>query len=326
LRHSEPLVSIGMPVRDGEQFIRQALDSILAQTYTHLEVIVSDNASTDKTGAICRDYAARDQRIRYYRNEVNIGAIANFCRVYELSSGEYFMWAAADDVRPKTAVEDCLKALLGNKNAVMAHGPVLIKMNGREDLIERTNEVCLSDLSARKRISAFTKGIKHNGILYGLHKQDALAKCTLRDTYGHDYLLCLQMCLLGPFEYVRRPMIVYSERGLVPSDNPMYAEAPITLINLLIRGGPKKKCWVVLTLGCYYLLKIRGLTFCERVGGVAAHSYSFSVLYRSRLVKEIMFRLFSPAAWLSKICWSLASRWEFSWSLGQKLKAILLRN
>jgi glycosyltransferase involved in cell wall biosynthesis len=325
LRHNEPLVSIGVPVYNGEQFIREALDSILAQTYTHLEVIVSDNASTDNTGAICRDYAARDPRICYYRNPTNINVNVNFCRVFELSSGEYFMWAAADDVKPKTAVEDCLRALLGNKNAVMAHGPVLIKVDGRENFIERTNEVCLSDFSAWKRISAFTKGIKHNGILYGLYKRDALAKCTFRDTYGDDYLLCLQMCLLGPLEYVRTPMIVYSERSPVPCDNPMYPEAPITLIKLLIRGGPKK-CWAVLILGCYYLLKIQGLAFCERVGGVAAHLYSFSVLYRSRLVKEIVFRLFAPIAWLSRICWSLASQWEFSWSLGQKLKAILLRN
>jgi GT2 family glycosyltransferase len=321
----KPLISIGMPVYNGEASICQALDSLLTQSYPHVEVLISDNASDDNTGAICREYAARDQRVRYYRNGVNLGATQNFWKVYQLSAGDYFMWAAADDVRPKTAVEDCLAALLRNRTAVMAHGPVLIKANGREELIERTNEVCLSHLKTRQRITAFTKGIKHNGIIYGLHRRDALGKCVFGNTYGQDYLLCLQMCLLGPVEYVRNPIIVYSQRTTVPSDNPMYTETPLTLINLLVRGGPKKKCWVVLILGCYYLLTIRGVPFSERLGGLAAHLCSFTVLYRSRLGKEIVFRLFAPVSWLSKRFWSLASRWEFSWSLGQKLKAVFLR-
>src|SRR5262245_26772350 len=227
----QPLVSVGIPVYNGEQFIREALDSILAQTYSNLEIIISDNASTDGTAAICQQYAARDQRFRYYRNAMNINVNANFRRVFELSSGDYFMWAAADDVRPKTAVEDCLIALLRNKDALMAHGPVLVKVDGTENLIERSNAVCLSDLSAFRRISAFTKGIKHNGILYGLCRRDALAKCTFRDTLGDDYLLCLQMCLLGRMEYVRTPMIIVYQRqlGSVDNPNPMYHTEPITL-------------------------------------------------------------------------------------------------
>jgi hypothetical protein len=167
--------------------------------------------------------------------------------------------------------------------------------------------------------------MKHNGIAYGLHRRDALGKCVFGNTYGQDYLLCLQMCLLGPLEYVRTPMIVYSERKTVPSNNPMYVETPITLFDLLRIGSMRRKCLVVLILGCYYFLTIPGVAFSQRVGAVAAHVSSFSALYRSRLGKEIVFQVFAPIAWLSKICWSLASRWEFSWSLGQKLKAILIK-
>lgn len=93
-----PQVSIGMPVYNGEKFIREALDSLLAQTFTDFELIISDNASTDGTEAICREYAARDPRIRYVRQSENRGAIANFQFVLDEAVGEYFMWAAADDV------------------------------------------------------------------------------------------------------------------------------------------------------------------------------------------------------------------------------------
>jgi len=93
-----PQVSIGMPVYNGEPFIREALDSLLAQTFTDFELIISDNASTDGTEAICREYAVKDDRIRYVRQAENRGALANFQFVLDEAVGEYFMWAAADDV------------------------------------------------------------------------------------------------------------------------------------------------------------------------------------------------------------------------------------
>ena len=93
-----PRVSIGMPVFNGDKFIREALDSLLAQTFTDFELIISDNASTDRTEAICREYAERDKRIRYVRQAENLGPAANFRFVLDEAVGEYFMWAAADDL------------------------------------------------------------------------------------------------------------------------------------------------------------------------------------------------------------------------------------
>jgi glycosyltransferase involved in cell wall biosynthesis len=93
LGRDKPRLSIGMPVFNGEKYLKEALDSILAQTYSDFELLISDNASTDRTEQICREYAAKDRRIRYYRNEKNIGAPKNFNRVFELSSGKYFRWA-----------------------------------------------------------------------------------------------------------------------------------------------------------------------------------------------------------------------------------------
>ena len=92
-----PRISIGMPVYNGEQFLAGALDSVLTQDFEDFELIISDNASEDGTQKICLDYAARDRRIRYYRNEMNIGGSRNHSRVFELSAAEYFKWAHYDD-------------------------------------------------------------------------------------------------------------------------------------------------------------------------------------------------------------------------------------
>ena len=94
---SHPILSVGMPVYNGELFLREALDSLLAQSFSNFELIISDNASSDVTEAICLDYQKIDKRIRYIRQAENIGALANFQVVLNESSGQYFMWAACDD-------------------------------------------------------------------------------------------------------------------------------------------------------------------------------------------------------------------------------------
>lgn len=115
------MLSIGMPVYNGERFIRDALDSLLNQTYAEFELIISDNASTDATESICREYAERDVRIKYSRGAVNQGAAWNFNRVVELASGTYFKWAAADDVHEPEHLARCVAALAADPDAVAAY-------------------------------------------------------------------------------------------------------------------------------------------------------------------------------------------------------------
>lgn len=101
-------ISIGMPVFNGGKFISEAIESLLNQSYRDFELIISDNASTDNTEIICRNYALKDSRIRYIRQETNLGAVANFKFVFELSNAKYFMWAAADDVWDLQWIESLL--------------------------------------------------------------------------------------------------------------------------------------------------------------------------------------------------------------------------
>jgi glycosyltransferase involved in cell wall biosynthesis len=115
-----PKVSIGMPVFNGEPFIREALDSLLAQTFTDFELIISDNGSTDGTEKICREYAASDPRIRYVRQPENRGAVFNFQYVLTEARGEYFMWAAHDDIWDSRWVEVLLP--VSAENQCLAYG------------------------------------------------------------------------------------------------------------------------------------------------------------------------------------------------------------
>ena len=113
-RPTKPSVSIGLPVYNGEPFVERAINAVLAQTYSDFELVISDNGSTDRTEEICREFAGRDARVKYVRAERNQGAIWNFNRVFELSQGEYFKWAAADDVFLPTFLEKCAQVLDDN--------------------------------------------------------------------------------------------------------------------------------------------------------------------------------------------------------------------
>lgn len=111
MAEKKPRVSIGLPLYNAERFLEQALNAILAQTYTDFELVICDNASTDRTQEICQRYAANDPRIKYFRNPVNIGVSRNFNRVFELSQGEYFKWCAHDDLPRPELVERCVAVL-----------------------------------------------------------------------------------------------------------------------------------------------------------------------------------------------------------------------
>ncbi|MBK8047655.1 MAG: glycosyltransferase [Anaerolineales bacterium] len=123
---AEPRVSIGLPVYNGELQLESALNSILGQTYTDFELVISDNASTDRTQEICLAFAARDPRIRYYRNDHNLGLTPNFNRAFELTKGEYFGFASHDDYRAPTFIERCLEVLDRDPTVVLCMSQIML--------------------------------------------------------------------------------------------------------------------------------------------------------------------------------------------------------
>lgn len=118
---AEPRVGIGMPVYNGEEYIRQAIESLLGQTFGDFELVIADNRSTDGTEAICREYVALDRRVRYHRNDQNLGGPGNFRRVFALCRGEYHKWSTADDWWDRTVLEKSVAVLDGRPDVVLVY-------------------------------------------------------------------------------------------------------------------------------------------------------------------------------------------------------------
>lgn len=198
-----PRVSIGLPVYNGERYLAAALDCFLAQTFTDFELIVADNASTDRVGEIAQDYAARDARIRYHRNERNIGLSGNFNRVFELARGPYFKWAPADDVCLPTYLERCVAALDADPSVVLAY-PATQFINAEDQPLDIQDPGfhLVSDAAAERLRYVLESEHWVNAVI-GLIRADALRKTRMLPAYyGGDYRLLSQLALLGKFQEI----------------------------------------------------------------------------------------------------------------------------
>jgi glycosyltransferase involved in cell wall biosynthesis len=116
---AEPLVSIGLPVRNGEQYLGEAVGSVLDQEHGDLELVISDNASDDGTEEICRHFARSDPRVRYHRQPQDIGLVANFNTVLHLARGTYFNWMGDDDRLTPTYVSQCVEVFAADATLIL---------------------------------------------------------------------------------------------------------------------------------------------------------------------------------------------------------------
>jgi len=214
-------VSIGMPVYNGAKFIHEALDSLLAQTFTDFELIISDNASTDETEAICREYAAKDSRIRYVRQSTNLGAVANFKFVLDEAVGEYFMWAAADDVWRSKCIEHLIRVFDKNNHfcCVMSDVENIYQNSKNASVISELFDIRLDMVTdnwkgVRKR---FFRNPTSNiyFCIYGLFKTGKLKKVDLNYRGMVKYLsaseipFLAQLAILGQIGSIAEPLKIY---------------------------------------------------------------------------------------------------------------------
>jgi glycosyltransferase involved in cell wall biosynthesis len=196
-----PTVSIGLPVFNGEDYLEAALKSLLAQTFTDFEIIVSDNASCDRTAEICQTYAAKDSRIRYYRNSHNIGAAENFNRAFRLSRGKYFKWAAHDDLCLPTFLERCVDVLEQEPSVVLCSSEVgRIDWAGNEQPPKRDRPRRLDSWKAPERFAAIVLQTFWSYEIFGLIRSEVLHTVNLqRSNYGTDRVILAELSLHGRF-------------------------------------------------------------------------------------------------------------------------------
>jgi GT2 family glycosyltransferase len=196
-----PTVSVGLPVYNGERFLAQALDSLLGQTYRDFELIISDNASTDNTSAICSEYAVRDPRVRYIRQPTNIGAPRNWSFVTTVARGRYFKWASCNDRCSENLLERGVAALSTRPQAVLCYGRTVLvdEETGVEE--PYAGDFSLEDERPSERLIHLLRVLQLNNAQSGLIRLDALRQTGLDRPYpGGDVPLMVELALRGTFE------------------------------------------------------------------------------------------------------------------------------
>lgn len=203
-------VSIGLPVYNGENYLAEAISSVLAQTYTDFELVICDNGSTDRTEEICRRYADADPRVRYHRNPRNLGASANFRRAFELATGEFFRWLAHDDVLAPEYLERCVAALDREPDAILAQPLVgIIDAKGAvksvgDDGLQRASSPRVSE-----RFAVLVRSPRRYWEVFALIRRDVLAKTNLLAPFTcSDVVLSIELGLLGRFALVPEPLFL----------------------------------------------------------------------------------------------------------------------
>ncbi len=195
---SKPLVSIGVPVYNGEHYLPQALDSLLPQTYSNLEIIIFDNASTDSTRNVCQQYVKRDARVHYYRNDRNLGAARNYNLTVVKAKGKYFKWAAHDDLCEPTFIERCVEVMESDPHVSLAYPKTAIIdaegkfKNNHEDLFD------FREKEAHLRWRQFCEAPLDCNAVFGVMRTDLLTTTPCIGAFeSSDRVLLGEFALLG---------------------------------------------------------------------------------------------------------------------------------
>jgi glycosyltransferase involved in cell wall biosynthesis len=212
-----PRVSVGLPVYNGRLFVAEAIESILSQTFEDIELVISDNASTDGTAQICQQFASRDTRVRYYRSDQNRGAAWNHNRVFELSRGEYFKWHTDDDLCHPTFVEKCVKVLDREPGVVLCYSQ-FVRITPEGKRIEGTTfgwkPLDSSPVSGirevHERFRALTRRRNACEEIYGVMRASAARETHLIGGYTQsDDNFLAELALRGAFHEIPEPLFYY---------------------------------------------------------------------------------------------------------------------
>lgn len=206
MNHSPPRVSVGLPVYNGDEYLEKAIDSLLAQTYDNFELIITDNASTDRTADICQRYAAMDHRVRYIRNKQNIGVANNHNYCFELARGEYFRWAAHDDICAPQLLEKCVAVLDRDPSVVLCYTQT-VSIDDDGDFMSVTS---LNRATSARAVLRFKDLAFRNDYCeptYGLIRADVLRKTRMERNYtGSDRVMLCEIGFQGKFYEIPEPL------------------------------------------------------------------------------------------------------------------------
>lgn len=190
------LVSIGIPTYNRSRTLALALDSAVSQTHRELEILISDNASSDGTENLCRAAAERDPRVRYMRQPRNLGPTANFNALFAACAGEYVLMLADDDWLDPEYVARCLEVLRADPNAVLVAGRARYLTGGTFVRMGVRHEHRESDPG--RRICAYLASVEDNGVFYGVMPRAVLQRAApLPNVLGNDWMHVARIACQG---------------------------------------------------------------------------------------------------------------------------------
>jgi glycosyltransferase involved in cell wall biosynthesis len=289
----KPKASIGIPVYNGEKFLAQAIESVLNQSFTDFELIISDNASTDKTREISESYADRDPRIRYYRHETNQGATWNFNHAFELAYGEYFNWLPHDDKLAPDFLKRGIQALDENPDDVLCFSKFQI-VDESSQPIEEFDVYLRTDSPRPSQRFYDMLMVWHDCLpIFGLIRSSALEKTPLIGAYSlGDAVLLARLSLMGKFYKISEPSYISRRHPLQSNkkyniwvDHHAYHEwfAPTSGKQLVM---PQ---WEVL-FDIYTMIDKYDMPISERIACYQAVA-RWTVRYRKLLIKDCIIAL-----------------------------------
>jgi glycosyltransferase involved in cell wall biosynthesis len=200
------LVSIGLPVRNGARTIETVVQSVLAQDHERLELIISDNASTDGTEEICRELASKDDRIAYHRHATNVGLLNNFVHTVRSAKGTFFRWIGDDDWLAPNYVSRCIEAFVGDSRLVLVTTQLnYVRQDGSTYTLVYSDKTFCSD----DPIVRFQRLIDHLidddlpvDPLYALSRRDKVVEIPRENVFREDEVFAAKLALAGPWGHV----------------------------------------------------------------------------------------------------------------------------
>lgn len=208
-----PRVSVGLPVFNGENFLSSSLETLVAQDFEDLEIIIADNASTDRTEEICREFARKDPRVLYHRNASNIGASGNYNKTFSLARGTYFKWAAHDDECHPAMIRRCVNFLDEAPDSVTMVYPLaeLIDHAGKT-LASPLDRIASAHVQPHRRVSHLLWCLNMCDPIFGLFRSDYLRQTQLIGPFfGADYVVLAELAMMG--EICELPEVLFRLRA-----------------------------------------------------------------------------------------------------------------
>lgn len=224
LASNKPTVTIGMPIYNGEKYVEETITSLLSQSYQSFQLLISDNASTDRTNKVCQKFASKDPRIIYFRQRKNIGAVNNFKYVLARVKTDFFMWAACDDLWDKNFLSDCYELIHLNSDMVLVF-PNFVNINSKGDTIRTydpqkfiSRGSCTDAINYMKLYGADGKA----NLFYGLWRTKALKGKPIREFWANDISYIYAATLGYKIGYVNKVLFKKRIVEISPPGNTTY--------------------------------------------------------------------------------------------------------